>query len=264
MAKVNLLPWRAERRKVRQREFYSMLGGAAIGALALGLLISFYYSEQVDGQTRRNAYLTDQIALLDKKIEEIKRLDTEKDKLLRRKEVIEQLQANRSQMVHLFDELVRTIPEGVRLTAIKQDGDKLTLDGQSQSNARVSAYMRNIEASGWMTNPELSVIEAKGDDKTLPYAFNLSLTLTKPGQVIGPDGKPVMGPDGKPLMASASTTPGAANATATAPTPGTQPAAATPAPAATSSALPPVASPTVPPKPATAPSAASSKGGATQ
>jgi type IV pilus assembly protein PilN len=258
MAKVNLLPWRSERRKVRQQEFYYLLGAAAVGALLLGLLISFYYSEQIDGQTRRNAYLTDQITLLDAKIKEIKELDAKKDKLLRRKEVIEQLQANRSQMVHLFDELVRTIPEGVRLNSVKQDGDKLTLEGQSQSNARVSAYMRNIEASGWMTNPDLSVIEAKGDDKTLPYAFNLSLTLTKPGQVLGPDGKPVMGPDGKPLMAPASPA---------ATTSGTPPPSAAPAPAAasTSASPAPATSPTaVPSKPAPATPAASSKGGAPQ
>ena len=253
MAKVNLLPWRAERRKARQREFYSMLGAAAIGAVVLGLLISFYYSEQVDGQKRRNDYLTQKIAELDKKIEEIQALDQEKERLLRRKEVIEQLQANRSQMVHLFDELVRTIPDGVRLTGIKQDGDKLTLDGYSQSNARVSAYMRNIEASGWMTNPDLSVIEAAGDDKTLPYKFNLSLTLTKPGQLIGPDGKPVIGPDGKPVMASAN---GANNSSA--------PATATggaQAPAAASSSLPHAAPPAVPAKPAAPPPPAASKGG---
>jgi type IV pilus assembly protein PilN len=261
MAKVNLLPWRAERRKARQREFYSLLGFAAVGALVLGVFVSFYYSEQIDGQNRRNAYLTDQITQLDAKIKEIHDLDVKKDKLLRRKEVIEQLQANRSQMVHLFDELVHTIPEGVRLTAIKQDGDKLTLDGQSQSNARVSAYMRNIEASGWMTNPDLSVIEAKGNDKTLPYAFNLTLTLTKPGQLIGPDGKPVLGPDGKPIMAPA---PGAAAASSKGtPLPMAAPAPG-PAPAAASSAPMPATSPTVPPKPATASPAASSKGGATQ
>lgn len=264
MAKVNLLPWRAERRKLRQREFYSLLGGAAIGSLLIGLLVTFYYSEQIDGQTQRNAYITEQIAVLDGKIAEIKKLDEEKDRLLRRKEVIEQLQANRSQMVHLFDQLVRTIPEGVRLTSIKQDGDKLTLEGQSQSNARVSAYMRNIEASGWMTSPDLSVIEAKGNDKTLPYTFNLSLTLVKPGQLIGPDGKPVVGSDGKPVMAPSAGTSTASNATVVPPTPGTQPPVAAPAPAAASTALPPTASPTVPPNPATVPPAASSKGGAKQ
>ncbi len=256
MAKVNLLPWRAERRKARQREFYSLLGVAAIGAVVLGLLVSFYYTEQVDGQKRKNDYLVGKIAELDKKIEEIQALDAEKERLLRRKEVIEQLQANRSQMVHLFDELVRTIPDGVRLSGIKQDGDKLTLDGYSQSNARVSAYMRNIEASGWMTNPDLSIIEAGGDDKTLPYKFNLSLTLTKPGQLIGPDGKPVIGPDGKPVMANA-----AANASAPGAANGSSPPAGAPAPAAAASSLPPAAPPTVPAKPAATPPAATSKGG---
>jgi len=246
MAKVNLLPWRSERRKVRQQEFYWLLGGTGVVALILGIAVTFYYSSQIDGQNKRNAYLTDQISKLDDQIKQIQDLDKKKDKLLRRKEVIEQLQANRSQMVHLFDELVRTIPEGVRLTSVKQDGDKLTLDGQSQSNARVSAYMRNIEASGWMTNPDLSVIEAKGDDKTLPYAFSLSLTLTKPGQVLGADGKPVIGLDGKPEMASPGTP------TSTAPDSGSPALPVAPvAPAATTPATP-----------APAP-AASSKGGAT-
>jgi type IV pilus assembly protein PilN len=250
MAKVNLLPWRSERRKVRQQEFFYLLGGAAVSAIVLGLLAMFYYSGQIEGQNKRNAYLTDQITQLDAKIAEIKALDQKKDKLLRRKEVIEQLQANRSQMVHLFDELVRTIPDGVRLTSVKQDGDKLTLEGQSQSNARVSAYMRNIEASGWMTNPDLSVIEARGDDKTLPYQFNLSLTLTKPGQLIGPDGKPVMGPDGKPVMNPA---PGAVTTTPASPASDSA-APPLPAPPASSSASPATTAP--------AP-AASSKGGAT-
>ena len=94
--------------------------------------------------------------------------------------VFEQLQASRSQMVHLFDELVRTIPEGVRLNSIKQSGQVLTLEGMAQSNARVSSYMRNLEESGWMANPDLSIIEAKGSDKGLPNAFSLKVTLKSP------------------------------------------------------------------------------------
>jgi len=221
MAKVNLLPWRAERRTRRQQEFYRLLGGAFVVALILGGLGVFFYSSQIDGQTDRNTFLQNEITKLDAQIEEIKTLDNEKQKLLRRKEVIEQLQSNRSQMVHLFDELVRTIPDGVRLTAVKQDGNKLTLEGLSQSNARVSAYMRNIEASGWMTNPDLSVIQVKEGDKSLPYAFNLSLTLIRPGQTVGPDGQPIVNPP-----------PGAASPAASGPAP----AAATPAtaPAASS------------------------------
>ena len=254
MAKVNLLPWRAERRKDRQQKFYIMLGMAVAIAVILGFAVTFYYSRQIDGQNQRNAYLTDQISKLDDQIKQIADLDKKKDKLLERKKVIEELQANRSQMVHLFDELVRTIPEGVRLTSVKQDGDKLTLEGQSQSNARVSAYMRNIEASGWMTNPDLSVIEVKGDDKTLPYAFSLSLTLTKPGAVVGPDGKPVIGPDGNPVMNAATpdSSPSSSTPSGTAPPPLPAPAPTTPAPAKTAPAT------TTP----TAPAAASSKGGA--
>jgi type IV pilus assembly protein PilN len=94
--------------------------------------------------------------------------------------VIEQLQSNRSQMVHLFDELVKTIPDGVALTSIKQEGEMLTLSGRSQSNARVSTYMRNLEGSGWMTRPELTVIEAREGNSGLPYAFDLTVKLANP------------------------------------------------------------------------------------
>ncbi|HEY2346141.1 MAG TPA: PilN domain-containing protein [Xanthomonadaceae bacterium] len=243
MAKVNLLPHRAEKRRERQQRFYGMLGAAFVVGLVVGVGGWLFYDAQIDGQNQRNTYLTDQISQLDVKLKEIDELDKKKATLLRRKQVIEDLQSNRSQMVHLFDELVRTIPEGVRLNAVKQNGDKLTLEGQSQSNARVSAYMRNIEASGWMTNPDLSVIEAKGSDKTLPYVFKLTLTLTKPGQMIGPDGKPVMGPDGKPMMN---------------PTPDAAGSGAADASAAPASAASPAAAAASSPA-----SAASSKGGAT-
>jgi len=245
MAKVNLLPWRAERRRERQQGFYVMIGVAAAAALVIGLGAWVFYNGQIDGQNARNAYLTDQITQLDDKIKQIEILDKKKETLLRRKDVIEQLQANRSQMVHLFDELVRTIPEGVRLTSVKQDGAKLTLMGLSQSNARVSAYMRNIEASGWMTNPDLNVIEAGGGDKTLPYQFTLGLTLTKPGQVIGPDGQPMLDANGKPQMGPA---PGAASGASNNSAP----------PPAASAAASPAASPA-----ASASGASSSKGGAT-
>jgi type IV pilus assembly protein PilN len=180
MAKINLLPWRAERRKQRQKEFYTMLGGAALIAIALAFGIVKFFDMKIDTQNKRNAYLKTEIAALDKQIKEIEALDRKKAELLARKAVIEQLQANRSQMVHLFDELVRTIPDGVRLNSIKQTGDQLTLDGVAQSNARVSSYMRSLEASGWMTNPDLSVIEARGTDKSMPYAFALGVKLTKP------------------------------------------------------------------------------------
>ena len=188
MARINLLPWRAERRKQRQKEFGVMLGLSAIAAVVLSFLIITFYNGQISGQNERNAFLTNQITQLDKQIVEIEELDRKKAKLLARKEVIEQLQANRSQMVHLFDSLVRTIPDGVVLTSIKQDDVILTLEGRAQSNARVSTYMRNLEGSGWMTNPELSIIEAKGDDKGLPYEYRLQVKLANPNAPKDEDG----------------------------------------------------------------------------
>lgn len=180
MARINLLPWRLERRQLRQKEFYGMLGLAVGAALLISFLIVMYYSGQIEGQQNRNTYLRQQIVLVEEQIKQIEELDRKKANLLARKQVIEQLQASRSQMVHLFDELVRTIPEGVRLTSIKQSGQTLTLEGLAQSNARVSSYMRNLEDSGWMANPDLTIIETKGEDKGLPNVFSLKVTLKTP------------------------------------------------------------------------------------
>ena len=188
MARINLLPWRAERRALRQKEFVTMLGFAAGAAVLLSFLIVMYYNGQIEGQEARNAYLQAEIKKVEAQIAEIDELDKKKANLLARKEVIEQLQASRSQMVHLFDELVRTIPEGVRLNSIQQAGETLTLEGYAQSNARVSSYMRNLEASGWITNPDLKVIEAKGDDKGLPNMFSLRVTLKNPSATEDEDG----------------------------------------------------------------------------
>ena len=180
MAKINLLPWRAERRKARQKDFYGMLGLAALAGVLVSFLIVSFYNGRIGTQNSRNQYLHDEIAKVDGQITEITELDKKKSRLLARKEVIEQLQANRSQMVHLFDSLVRTIPDGVTLTAIKQEGDILTLSGRSQSNARVSTYMRTLESSGWMSKPDLNIIEAKAGNPGLPYEFNLKVKLANP------------------------------------------------------------------------------------
>ena len=180
MAKINLLPWRAERRKQRQQEFLTMLGAAAAAAIVISLLIIMYYKGQIDGQNNRNTYLTEQIAQLDGQIKEIAELDQKKAGLLRRKQVIEELQASRSQMVHLFDELARTIADGTQITSVQQNGTEMTIIGRAQSNARVSTYMRNLDVSGWMGNPDLSVIEMRGSDPGLPNEFSLKVTLKNP------------------------------------------------------------------------------------
>ena len=215
MARINLLPGRAERRKQRQKEFMTMLGASAILAVVLAFLIISYYNGQISGQTERNTFVREQIAKVDTQIEEIKALDEKKSKLLARKEVIEQLQANRSKMVHLFDSLVRTIPDGVVLTSVKQEGDKLTLQGRSQSNARVSTYMRSLETSGWMTRPDLSIIEARDGEPGLPYSFTLTVMLANPNAPKDENGDGV--PDAPTADAAAPTT--------TAPAPPVAPAA---------------------------------------
>ena len=201
MARINLLPWRAERRAQRQKEFFAMLGLSALAAVVLAFLIISWHGAQIDGQNERNNYLKTQISTLDQQIAEIEKLDEQKARLLARKEVIEQLQANRSQMVHLFDSLVRTIPDGVVLTSIKQEGQKLTLEGRSQSNARVSTYMRNLEGSGWMTRPELSIIEARGGDAGLPFTFRLTVTLANPNAPKDEDGDGIPDAPATPVAA---------------------------------------------------------------
>jgi len=160
MARINLLPWRAERRKQRQREFNAMLGfSAGLGLLLFGLWF-MHVNALIDVRNKKIAFLNEEIRLVDIKLAEIATLEKTKADLLARKEIIEELQANRSQMVHLFDDLVKTIPEGIQLTSIKQEQNTLTLVGVAQSNARVSTYMRNFEKSEWISEPDLTIIEA--------------------------------------------------------------------------------------------------------
>lgn len=180
MARINLLPWREERRKLRNREAQTLFAATALGAVLVVLLIVFQYGRLTEGQLARNALLEGEIAAVDRKIKEVEDFEKERSRLLSRKQIIEELQSSRSQMVHLFDSLVRTIPEGVRLNSIKQAGDQLTLEGAAESNARVSEYMRKLEASDWMSNPDLQIVEAKGADKRSRYEFTLRVNLKRP------------------------------------------------------------------------------------
>lgn len=180
MAHINLLPWRAERRKQREREFYGQLGLA----FALGLIVVFgwvfWMGQRVDNQNARNAYLKGQIKQVDAKIAQIKDLEKTRSQLLARKEIIEQLQSNRSQMVHLFDEMVKAIPDSTRLTAMTQKGEHLALDGVAESNASVAKYMRQLEASPWMGQADLKKTVNNHDSTRTPYSFGLDMTLSKP------------------------------------------------------------------------------------
>lgn len=159
MAKINLLPWREELRRQRKTEFFTAMGISAVVVAVAFFLVYFYIGQLIEYQNSRNAYLEQQIALLDKKIKEINELEKRKEKLIQRMEAVQGLQTKRPVVVHLFDELVTTLPEGVFLTEVSQKGNVITLKGISRSQARVSNYMRNIDASQWLTNPRLSVIE---------------------------------------------------------------------------------------------------------
>ena len=207
MANINLLPWRAERRKLREREFYMLLLVAAVGAIVAFLAAMGWMSHLISAQEADNAYLQQEIKALDKKIEEIQELDKRRSQLLTRKEIIEQLQSNRSQMDHLFDEMVKTIPDGARLATMKQAGDTLTLEGGAESNSRVASYMRNIDNSPWMGRSDLRKIEnktgVKDADKKMPYQFSLEVKLRKPEDAKKDEAKDA---GGSPAGSAAATT----------------------------------------------------------
>ena len=173
MAKINLLPWREAQRKEKQQEFFAILGvGAAIAAVVV-IVVHIYFSQRIEAQQTRNGYLEDQIGLLDKKIEEIKQLESEKEKLLARMRAIEQLQGNRPLIVRFFDELVRSLPEGVSVSNISQAGQAITIDGEAQSNARVSSFMRKLESSEWLQAPELDIIQVKDASEVRISSFKM-------------------------------------------------------------------------------------------
>jgi type IV pilus assembly protein PilN len=178
-ARINLLPHRAERRKRAKRHFAVVAAGTAVvGLLVVGLIHS-YYAEQISNQQGRNQFLKSEIGKLDKEIAEINKLKDEIQALLARKQIIETLQADRAQTVHLLDELVKQMPEGVFLKSIAQKGMRIQLVGYSQSNARVSTLMRNIESSRWLGDPELIEVKSAPLDKRRVSEFTLFVSLKR-------------------------------------------------------------------------------------
>ena len=200
MPRINLLPWRDEQRRERKLHFMISLGGATIAALALTFIGYLLFNSMIAAQEHRNQLLTEQIAQLDKQIEEINNLESAKQKFIARMDIIERLQRSRPEIVHVFDEIVRTLPEGAYLTGVKQTDKRLKFDGVAQSSTRVSAFMRNIDSSEWLKNPELEVVETKqgqplGASFTL-YADQVSTagsmdeTTPKPGNAVARRGAP--------------------------------------------------------------------------
>ncbi len=161
MAHINLLPWREEHRQEQTRQFATVTVLSLIMTGALVFMVHVTFNNQIDHQKFRNKILQDEIKTLDASLKQIETLEETKDQLLARMDIIQSLQQQRPQIVHLFDDFVRTVPEGIYLTDIKQQGGALTIKGVAESNGRVSAYMRNIDASAWMATPKLKVIQTK-------------------------------------------------------------------------------------------------------
>ncbi|NEX15647.1 MAG: pilus assembly protein PilN [Halochromatium sp.] len=183
MARINLLPWREQERRRRQRDL-GIFAAAALGSvLLIGVLLKFQIDAMIDAQGARNAYLEGQIAVLNRRIREINELEKKKADLLARMGVIQALQESRPEIVRLLDQLVDAVPAGLFLTKLQQEGGRVTIEGRAQSNARVSALMRNIEASAWIGKPELLLIENKDETGTGFSHFRLRFEQTRPASV---------------------------------------------------------------------------------
>jgi type IV pilus assembly protein PilN len=174
MPRINLLPWRELERKVRRREFMVAAGAAVFAAGVFVLGGKLVYSSWTDAQIEKNNLLKKEIVKLDAQIADIQDLENRKQRLVARMEIIERLQRKRPEIVHLFDEIVRTVPEGVYLTQIKENGNKLEIHGVAQSSTRVSTFMRNIDGSMWMDNPQLQVVESAQNSPTGGSSFTLT------------------------------------------------------------------------------------------
>lgn len=181
MIRINLLPYREERRKARRQQFYAMAGAVAVVGV---VIVAFVYSaiaEYSNAQEKRNAYLKSEIASLNKQISQIKDLKEQTQALLARKNVIESLQQDRAGAVRLIAELTKLTPDGIYLKSIKQEGQIVSLDGYTQSNAKVSMYMKALEASPWFKSPNLIEIKAVDVGKKRLNEFTMAVELVREG-----------------------------------------------------------------------------------
>jgi type IV pilus assembly protein PilN len=164
MPRINLLPWREQQLNERKTAFTVGLGAATVGAVLAAGAAWLFFSSLIDSQNKRNTLLTNEIKELDKQIEEINSLEEQKQRFVARMQIIEKLQRSRPEIVHVFDTFVSTLPDGTYLTGITQSGQRFKIKGVAQSSTRVSTFMRNIDASQWLKNPELEVVESKKDN----------------------------------------------------------------------------------------------------
>jgi type IV pilus assembly protein PilN len=181
MSQINLLPWREQRRKEQQKEFGIIAGLCAAVAIVAVFFAHVYVNGLIQHQEARNSYLQNEIRILDRQIAEIRDLEATRQALIDRMNVIQELQASRPVVVRLFDEMVTTLPDGTYLTLIEQRDANLTISGRAESNARISAMMRNLEGSPWFGEPTLNVIETREADGVRTRDFSLRVGQTTPG-----------------------------------------------------------------------------------
>jgi type IV pilus assembly protein PilN len=184
MARINLLPWREEARRERQRQFlYSLIGTLVLGAI-LVLLVGLFFDQRISHQEARNQQIQVEINRLEKRIARIRELENTRNRLLSRKQIIESLQASRSLTVELLDKLAKTIPVGITLTNVRQQGTNLVLLGTSQSNARVSAYLQSLDEMDLFVRPELQYVRAAANptSRVESYEFAISVRLDNTGK----------------------------------------------------------------------------------
>lgn len=180
MPHINLLPWREELRSAKQRQFNTSLAGAAIVTALAIVFVHIQMTSMIESQNQRNQFLENTIKKVEKEIEEIRNLKRDKENLLARMEVIQKLQSSRPEIVHLFEEIANATPKGVFLLDASRTGSKLNITGVADSNDSVSAFMRNLDASAWLTNPKLSVIDSSKKEYENASWFSLEVTQTAP------------------------------------------------------------------------------------
>jgi type IV pilus assembly protein PilN len=180
ITQINLLPWREELRQEQKKQFALMSVMTCVLAAAIVGLIHFQMQAKIDYQSSRNRFLTNEIHKVDEEIKEISELKKVRRSLVERMEVIQNLQSSRPSIVHLFTEIVSTVPNGVYLKSLNQTGNNLLVNGQAESNARVSTYMRNLSASEWLKEPNLTVIEVEDIKVNRVSTFTLTVTQTSP------------------------------------------------------------------------------------
>lgn len=180
MARINLLPWREERRQERRKEFLIISALVALVGVLIIVLTEFVISSQIDNQQSRNAYLQQHISQLNRQVKEIKDLEKRRQDLLERMKIIQDLQGKRPLIVRLFDEQVRTLPDGVFFRSLKRNEDKIVVDGVAESNNRISSLMRNLDGSDWFSDPNLTAVSAASQYGEQASSFSLGFKVTSP------------------------------------------------------------------------------------